>query len=252
MLHHERLTILASMPRWVRWEHQARYAFAARHVRDQRVVDCACGEGDGASAFLAAGARSVEAFDVSADAVARAAVRCAAPNFRGRVADGIRLPLARGTVDVYVALETIEHVASAEAFLDEVVRVLRPSGCFICSTPNRAVTNPNRPPGHRLRNPFHVREYTEEEFRERLQARFEVVELYGQNPVSRVRGWVMEQGGRLLPFYGPLVVHQLSKFPWLFWDRPAVHVVRPLEMGRRYGYLVAICRRPRASSTPDS
>lgn len=239
----ERLPLHGWVPPWVRREHVARYAFAARHVKGKSVIDCACGEGAGAAAFAEAGARSVEAVDCSEPAIAAARRRWPFAQIRFLVGDGLRLPLPDRSADVYVALETIEHLRDDRAFLREAARVLQPDGLFICSSPNRDVTNPRRSLTDRPWNPFHVREYSSKEFFDLLRAEFGRVERYGQHPIHprvlRVVGGV----GRVLPG-GGVRLRQMLKLPRLLCDRLSDHDVLPMQPGRTYEYLVALCARP--------
>jgi SAM-dependent methyltransferase len=81
-----------------------------------------------------------------------------------------------GSVDAVVAMEMIEHVQDDKAVVSEVRRILKPGGLFIVSTPNRLVTGSGEKPD----NPFHVREYTPEEFTNLLRQAFNEISLYGQ------------------------------------------------------------------------
>ncbi len=83
--------------------------------------------------FLAHAARELHGFDLSPDAV-EGATQKAIPGAEFRVADAPACPLARRR-DLYVSLETIEHLDDDAAFLREVVRVLDQGGTLICSTP---------------------------------------------------------------------------------------------------------------------
>lgn len=47
------------------------------------------------------------------------------------------LPLADGEVDAAVAVETIEHLENPRAFVRELVRVVRPGGWIVLTTPNQ-------------------------------------------------------------------------------------------------------------------
>lgn len=59
--------------------------------------------------------------------------------------------------DCVATFQVIEHIAKDRELIREIVRVLRPGGRLIVSTPNRLMSL--------TRNPWHVREYTADEFR---------------------------------------------------------------------------------------
>lgn len=48
-----------------------------------------------------------------------------------------RLPLADAAADAVVSVETIEHLENPRAFMRELVRVVRPGGLVIVTTPNQ-------------------------------------------------------------------------------------------------------------------
>jgi SAM-dependent methyltransferase len=138
-------------------EHLARYRWAARHCRDARVLDVACGTGYGTRMLRHRGARWVVPVDVSLEALRFARARYAVS---GVCADALRLPLASGSFDVVVSLETLEHVPDAEGFVAEISRVLAPGGSLVLSTPNAQLSDGT--------NPHHLREFTLEEIRDLL------------------------------------------------------------------------------------
>lgn len=101
-----------------------------RRDRDVVVVDLACGTGDLAFS-LAADGRVVVGLDVSREMLGLAATRAtpalgAAPRFAA--ADMIALPVADASVDVVTIGYGLRNAARLDAALDEVARVLRPSG----------------------------------------------------------------------------------------------------------------------------
>ncbi len=99
------------------------------------------------------------------------------------------------SVDFVISFQVIEHIKEDVDFVREVYRVLRPGGRFIVSTPNRLMSL--------TRNPWHVREYTPEEFGYLLKSCFErvdemgvvgndkVMEYYEKNrkSVARIARW---------------------------------------------------------------
>ncbi|MFQ3661411.1 MAG: class I SAM-dependent methyltransferase [Chloroflexaceae bacterium] len=98
-------------------------------------------------------------------------------------ATGELLPFRSRSFDTIIAFEVIEHLDDDVAFLNELKRLIRPGGVIALSTPNRIVSSGgNKQP----LNPFHVREYTAEEFRSLLRASFSDVILTGQHEIRKV------------------------------------------------------------------
>lgn len=161
---------------WI--EHWHRYHFARRWSAQRAVLDVACGEGYG-SALLAREAASVVGVDVSAEAIEHArAAYAGISNLRFECAPCERLPLADATIDVAVSFETIEHIATQEAFIDELARVLRPDGVLVLSCPNRLEYRDRRG----FENPFHVKELYRDELARLIAPRFAHGAWYGQRP----------------------------------------------------------------------
>ena len=99
------------------------------------VLDVGCG--DGTAAGLAAqhnpGHRMI-GLDWSAGSLRRAR-RLGLTAVQAGI-DGV--PVASGAVDVVIMSELIEHLVDTDAALEEVLRVLKPGGSLLLSTPNLA------------------------------------------------------------------------------------------------------------------
>jgi SAM-dependent methyltransferase len=168
-------------------EHLERYRYASALVRGLHVADIACGTGYGSRLLADAGAASVSGFDVSGEAVKFAQEKYGNDKVSYKVADATDLadvPTAK--FDVVVSFETIEHLQDTARYLSELQRVLKPGGIFLVSTPERRLSSTLYPLRGRPNNPYHVREYTRDEFVHLLQTRFEVVECLGQAYISAV------------------------------------------------------------------
>ena len=76
-----------------------------------------------------------------------------------------------GSFDYVVCFQVIEHIKNDMEFVREVARVLRPGGKFIVSTPNA--------PMSLTRNPWHIREYSAEEFQNLLSISFSAISTAG-------------------------------------------------------------------------
>ena len=159
-------------------EHLARYQFALRLARSKRVLDAGCGAGYGAAA-LASEALQVLGVDLAAEAAIYAHAHYRRPNLHFAQASCAALPVASSSLDLVVAFEVIEHLADWREFLAEARRVLRPSGQLVVSTPNKSYYTASR--GCAGSNPYHVHEFTCEEFVEELTRIFPSVCLYLEN-----------------------------------------------------------------------
>lgn len=156
-------------------EHLHRYYVAESLTRGKIVADIACGEGYG-SAILAATAKHVTGIDLSEEAVARAKQKYSSENLDFLIADAIKTPLANHSVDVIVSFETIEHHSFHHEMMNEIVRILRPGGLLIISSPDKYECTDKT---GRI-NPFHVKELYKQEFLALLSDYFSNVSLHGQ------------------------------------------------------------------------
>ena len=163
-------------------EHFARYAYAGQYCAGKVVLDTGCGVGYGAS-YLAERALRVVGVDRDGSAIRYACRHFRSPAVQYVVSDCEGLAFDNNRFDVVTSFELIEHLRDARAYLAEVRRVLKPTGLFIVSTPNRPVYDQHRAGEP---NPFHTTEYDLQEFTELLQDFFPVVEVLGENHVSAV------------------------------------------------------------------
>lgn len=239
----ERVDVNRWTPPWLRHQHVTRYDWAAQFVRGKVVADAASGTGYGCGVLFTAGADRVDGFDLSADAVRVAQEQYPAAGIHFHTADVCHLPVPDGTYDVYVSFETIEHVPNADGYLAEAKRVLRPGGLFICSTPNRHVTNPGTRPEQAPYNRFHIREYTADELRTDLSTHFPTVELWGQ---TLYRGWyaaMLRRLGRVWPMMA-VRAHQFRKVLGIPFENSRRHEPLPQDKWGRSAPegLTAVCR----------
>jgi SAM-dependent methyltransferase len=162
---------------WFR-RHLAVYEWIAARCRGLRVADLACGEGYGAD-VLARAAAEVVGIDANPEAHEHARLRYRRPNLR----------FERGLVerfaercDAVVFLQTIEHIEEPGALLRSIAAVARVA---YISTPNRLTLAP--PGAEKSANPWHVREYTLEQYRAALEPHFERVEILGVFHARKLR-----------------------------------------------------------------
>ena len=137
--------------------HLKRYEFALPYSAGRDVLDAGCGVGYG-SALLAERARNVVGVDRSEDAIGYARTRYTRPNLVFRIGDLLSLDFEDASFDVVTSFEVLEHLRDHERFLAEIVRMLRPAGTLVLSTPHVTHTT-DRP-----ENPFHERELCRADF----------------------------------------------------------------------------------------
>ena len=143
-----------------------------------RVLDAGCGSGYGAAQLAGLDpALQVVGIDLSEEALAYARPRYGGPNLHFAHGDCLALEFADGEFDLVVAFEVLEHLTEPAAFLQQALRVLRPSGHLVVSTPNRRYYSEER----RYVNPFHTREYDASEFDSLLEEFFPERVIFTQN-----------------------------------------------------------------------
>ncbi len=159
----ERVSQADASDNYVFQRSQLAYHEAARRVEGD-VLEIGTGSGYGV-AIVAPHARTfvtVDKFDSGVEAVEGVDFR------RATVPP---LPFPDCSFDCVITFQVIEHIKKDRETIGEIWRVLRPGGRLIISTPNREMSL--------TRNPWHVREYTAEEFRTLLSERFTEVEALG-------------------------------------------------------------------------
>jgi SAM-dependent methyltransferase len=238
----ERLSLNSWAPPWVRHEHLARYRWACQFVPDLDVIDAACGTGYGADIMVREGkATSVAGFDIAGDAIADA--RRDFSNHDGlafHAGDATKLPVMDGCMDVFTSFETIEHLSDDRALLAEAVRVLKPSGRFICSTPNRALFHPGASLADQPLNRHHVREYSRNEFESLLSEYFSAIEWFGQTFFTGRYGKLLQIIGRHMSTVA-CRLHQMRKLATALWRSSGAHYPKRLVPGVQPEIFIAVC-----------
>ncbi len=151
-------------------EHMVRYRFVAPLVKNKNVLDIACGSGYGAALLQKAGAASVLGVDLDEAAIAEAKRQY--PEIEFKAGDAGKLDFADESIDVITSFETIEHLPDISSYLSELSRVIKADGLVCISTPNIKVFG--------QKNPFHIKEFTKDEFESVLRSHFPVVRIFEQ------------------------------------------------------------------------
>lgn len=156
-------------------EHIARYNFAKDFCKG-RTLDIACGVGYGSEILLHNHEISeLIGVDIHKESIEYAIEHYS--NFKARyyVDDCLNPHLHQkyGTFDTIICFETIEHFRGDQLFVDNLYNLLKDDGTLIISTPfGRGKNEP-------CTCPWHVYQYTEEEFWEVLKP-FSKITMYNQ------------------------------------------------------------------------
>ena len=159
-------------------EHLHRYLQACEITNGKIVLDIASGEGYG-SAMLAKKATKVIGVDISVAAIKHARSRYKNTNLEYMVGSCSDIPLPDASVDVVVSFETIEHHDQHEKMMQEIKRVLRPTGFLLISSPDKYHYSVE--PGYS--NEYHVKELYQHEFKKLLGNYFKNSNYFGQRVI---------------------------------------------------------------------
>lgn len=158
--------------------HLERYRLASKFVKNKSVMDVACGIGYGSRIMLDAGAQNVTGVDIDENTIDTAQKRYGANNLtfvKDNAEELSALPKNR-TFHFIVSFETIEHIRNPDTFLKTVTGRLPKSGSLLISTPCRYSGTLESAP----HNPYHLREWSFEEFNLMLSKYFGRICYYGQ------------------------------------------------------------------------
>jgi SAM-dependent methyltransferase len=190
---------------WFR-RHEVVYQWAARKLLAElsplaRILDAGSGEGYGAELLRHQAGATVAALDYDEQAATHLRrTYTHIPVVRGNL---VQLPFGDDVFDAVVSLQTVEHLWDQPAFVAECLRVTRPDGLVLLSTPNRLTF----PPG----NICHHRELTGPELGALLTTPLAAEPLVvGLDHDVRLREWERRNGD--------LVKAQLASAPQ-DWDR---------------------------------
>ncbi len=216
---------------WFR-RHLAVYEWVAARCGGLEVVDMACGEGYGTD-VLARRAARVTGVDANPEAFEHARLKYTRPGVRfvRELVESYSEPC-----DAIVFLQTVEHLADPGAVLRRFRELARDA--VYVSTPN--VLTLAGPGAERSDNPWHVREYRAEEFRELCRGVFDHVELLGVFHARTLRAHdaALELGwDRLHRAFG--LTERFYR-----WFTPAISArdfaVRPGELDRALDFLAVL------------
>ena len=154
------------------------------------ILEPGCGEGRGIE-LLAHKSKSYMALDKIQSVIDKLKPRFPNVEFRSTFFPPFT-ELKDNSFDVVISFQVIEHLKDDLGFLKEIHRVLRPGGKAIITTPNIKMTL--------TRNPWHVREYTNQELKSLALSVFETVEMKGIAGNEKVMDYYNENKASVAKF----------------------------------------------------
>ena len=121
-----------------------RYYWAAEYCAGKDVIEAACGSGPGLG-YLLQRSRSVRAGDFSSD-ILEIARRHYDDRLDLQRFDAQDMPFEDQSADVVILFEALYYMPSADRFVDECQRVLRPGGQVLIATANKDLYDFNPSP----------------------------------------------------------------------------------------------------------
>lgn len=190
---------------WFR-RHEVVYQRLAPRCAGRDVLEAGCGEGYGAD-LISRVARRVLALDYDESTLAH--VRARYPRVQVTHGNLAQLPLPDSSVDAVVNFQVIEHLWDQPGFVRECLRVLRPAGLLMMSTPNRITFSPGRDTPI---NPFHTHELNADELTGLLvDAGFTDVSLSGVFHGPRLQDMDARHGGSIIDAQ---IARAVADAPW--------------------------------------
>ena len=191
-------------------EHIDRYNFVKKFTYNKKVLDIACGSGYGSYLIATEGkAKEVIGIDLNSDSIRYGNHRFSNAFLKRFVGDAQEY-IVESEFDVIVSFETIEHLPKYKQFLENMSKSLKNDGHFYVSTPIVKKTRTN------CVNPFHVIEWSFEDFHKLINENFNIEEIYLQhinykNIKPRKTFFAKLFQNITLKFYKPIIFEKYTK-----------------------------------------
>jgi ubiquinone/menaquinone biosynthesis C-methylase UbiE len=157
-------------------EYMAQYNEAATFVRGCKVLDIGCGVGFGTRSLFDRGAIECLGVDRNGDDILQAQKENGRDGVSFIAADAKGLPFAPKSFDVITCFQVLESTTSCDQVLEQIKRLLTPTGTAIFTTVNRRRDDhPHSTPAFR----DHVQEFDRDELKLLLKRSFGSCEMAG-------------------------------------------------------------------------
>lgn len=136
--------------------HLAAYEYASRFVTGGKILEVGCGSGYGIAQLAQQNSALYFAVDRQPETIHYARKFDQQRRIGFAVSDGCFLTFPDRTFDRVFCFQVLEHVQDQAKFVQELLRVSRPGGMLMLTTPNRVTYAAEN---NYVPNPFHVHEF---------------------------------------------------------------------------------------------
>ena len=188
---------------------QYAYEYAKPFITGKKVLDVGCGNAYG-TALMAESASEIMGLDYDQATIDDNKNRYSSiKNLSFKRAEIPPLPFEDNSFDMVTAFQFIEHIHARKEFMKECLRVLKPGGKVMITTPNVKKSL--------ARNPFHVHEYTFDEIKGEISSLTGGYALQGLNGNTVVNTYYEENGKfvRMILKWDIFKLHQKLPSAWL-------------------------------------
>lgn len=188
---------------------QFAYEYAKPFIKGMKVLDVGCGNAYGTS-LMATDALEITGLDYDQVTIDENIARYKdQKNLSFKRATIPPIPFEDNTFDVVTSFQFIEHIVPRKEFMKECLRVLKPGGKVLITTPNVKKSL--------ARNPFHVHEYTFDEIKGEISSLTKTFTLKGLNGNQTVNSYYAENGKfvRMILRFDIFKLHQRLPASWL-------------------------------------
>lgn len=152
------------------YQQQKIYTYCQKYIQNKNVLEIGSGNGYG-SYSLSRYAKKIVAIDKDSISIEESNKRYSSKNLEF-ISTSIEEYNTNQRFDVILALQVIEHILDVHRFLKKVILLLNRNGIVIFSTPNASTQSYNE-------NPYHYKEFSQNELYNLLSTYFKRINIYG-------------------------------------------------------------------------
>lgn len=217
-------------------EHLDRYNYIKDFVKDKNVLDIACGSGYGSYLMATEGnANLVIGVDLDNNAIRYANHKFQHNKIKRFVGDAVNFRYNEN-FDFIISFETIEHIPDYKGFINNLSENLHENGKLVISTPIRLFTT-NKPI-----NPYHVIEWSYEDFIKLLSDHFNIEKTIMQNISLKIN--YFEKRSILKRLIDKIKGTQPKTITKTEFHNGLIHDFKNIDLSKlESGYVICICNK---------